>query len=262
MTVTDFGSEKTFRVREWKYDNSNRCSELVEKALLSMNGKDTLIVTARYAFFYRDSQKAPYRILQDGNTENLSSEVFLKYGVNGKKIQDSTIYTHPALGRLLRIGIYKYDNAVVYYQYSVSNINWTGSMNGIPGGKQDTIYLDGDNVKEYRIKLSSSSTNSSKYIYSYDNKINPFLQQNIASAFYEVGPNFNYRKWFALYSENDNLSIIGYNKNNITRIENIASPQSAQLFAYVYDQHNYPSEATISFTNVNGVAKVKFEYSE
>lgn len=262
MITTQINSEKTFRIQEWRYDIKNRCTELLEQGLMPVNGKDSMLVTARYTFFYNNTQTEPFRILQDGNSEGISSDVYMKYTADGKKLQDSTIFTHPALGKLLRVGTYKYGNGEVLYHYRQSNISWTGSANGITGEKQDTVYLTNGNVKEYRIKLSINSDDVIRYSFSYDNKVNPFFHQNITSAFYQIGPHFNYRKWFALYSEYDNFSISGYSNNNITKIEDVRSYQNAQMFTYSYDKDNYPTEATISFANNTNTAKVRFEYNQ
>ena len=272
MTVTQPNSDKVFWIQEWKYDNTNRCTDLIQKQSFQVNENtpDTFITVAHYRFYYKDIQRDPYRILQDedGRPNQLTSEAFLIYTQDGRKVKDSVIYTHPALGKLLKIGTYQYNGGVVYYHYRSSSINWTGSLDNITAQKNDTIYVANDNVAEYRKTLFAMDENRnwikyvSQYDYTYDNKINPLKQINIAAAMYRIGPDFNYNKWGWLYAENDNLSIIGYNGNNITKVTKKAFPQNAQQFSYLYDVDGYPKETTITPLNFSGTAKATFEYAD
>ena len=56
MTVTQLNSDKVFWIQEWKYDNTSRCTDLIQKQSFHVNENtpDTFITVAHYRFYYKD----------------------------------------------------------------------------------------------------------------------------------------------------------------------------------------------------------------
>jgi hypothetical protein len=232
-----------------------------------VNNTDTLLDLTHYTFYYNNAQTEPYRIFHNLVRDQVTRDAYLTYLPDGKKLKDSTISTHPATGKILTLGTYKYDHEAVYYHFQQSSITWNGPVDRLHPQYEDTVYTTAGNVSELRKSAFGIMNDTlvkymSRFGYSYDNRVNPFKQQNIASAIYQIGPHLDQLKWFDLYAGYVNFSVIGYNTNNIIKVEDKGFPQNAQTFNYVYDQDNYPKEATTSVNAANGVAKIFYEYND
>ena len=259
LSTTTRGSDYVLRKWEWKYDNLNRCTELLESMRFNFN--DTFRVFARSTFFYFGASNSPFRVFQDQYEANIKSDVYFKFNSEGKKIQDSIIYTHPANGQLLKIFDYKHEGSFVFGHFRMANISWKDPSTDFTFNTHDTMYLSGGNTVVVRKQFRSFSRQVEKYSFTYDNRINPLTQQNIA-AFYQLGPDLNYNRWLLLEATNKNLAIIGFNKNNITSFYETNSPQTVVSYSYIYDNDNYPIESIISFSYTSEISKVTYEYKD
>lgn len=259
LSATTAGSEYGLRKWEWKYDSLNRCTELLD--LRKSEANDTFKVFARFSFFYSGSSITPFRVFQDQNGENIKSDAYFKFDSVGKKIQDSIIYIHAALGQLLKIYDYRYESDTIYSHFRRANISWTDPSTDFTFNTNDTIYLSGGNALEFRKQSGSLSKTTETYHFTYDNGVNPLAHQNIA-AFYKLGPDFNFNRWQILESVRENLAITGFNNNNITSYYEASSPQRVVSYTYHYDNDNYPIECTISFSYFSGISKVTYEYKD
>lgn len=222
---------------------------------------DTFRIHARFSFFYSGASNTPSRVFQDQHGENIKSDVYFKFNSKGEKIQDSIIYIHPALGQLLKIFNYTYEPAVIYAHFRMTNISWTDPFTDFTFKTNDTKYLSVRNAVEVRKRYGTSFGKAEKYFFTYDNGINPLTQQNIV-AFYQFGPEFNNNRWLILEAISENLSIIGFNKNNITSLYETDSPQTVASYTYTYDSDDYPVESIIRFSYPSDTSRVEYEYED
>jgi hypothetical protein len=262
ITISNLLNEQSESKIEWKYDNAKRCTHVTTKRY-SNNGNDSLTITM-LQFFYNGTESQPYRIEESprpGN-QNMSYNTYFFYGSDGRKIKDSTISTHPACGSLLLLSNYTYKSDKVYMEYKMKNIDYTCTILGsMPKTNYDTIYFTGDNVSKVTQNGSKNTLRKDSFSYTHDSKINPFNKINISSSFYFIGPSFGYRMWSSWYCISDNLYIIGRNKNNILKTQQIGMAHN-QEFIYTYDSTNYPISTKTKVTDGSTTyeAFIKYEY--
>lgn len=256
ITLSEKNSDVIRDIWEWQYDGLKRVTEVSTTRQIP-----NVIPVTKVRFQYTGNEILPYFIeaLPQVGSENMGLDAYITYGTDGRKIKDSAIYKRPDCGGSLLLANYNYKNDLISVQCKISHLDYLctpGTPPGPPILYSDSVYLGSGNV----VKVAQGLWQTA-YSYTYDNRINPFQQLNIFSSFYTLGFDVGFRYWLYWESENDNLYIMGLNKNNITKIQPLTGSLS-QTFTYTYDNDDYPTSAVITTNSSpnSTVVKVKYEY--
>jgi len=215
------------RVREFSYDDQDRCTQVIVGTIDSSKPAPVLTVSRVLTFFYDGASLLPYKAATVRTVfPNLVTDYFYKYDEKGIKVQDSV--------RVLNQANEPADR-VVNYQYGKDLIVATPELTGFPifFNPFDSLFTDNANIIK---KVSTTPTPNGDQVltftFEYDKKINPYAAINIYNSLYFTNPALGIG-----YNVPTESHYIGFNRNNITAF---SLEGFKTVVVYEYDKFKYP----------------------
>lgn len=228
---------------EFIYDDMER---VVEVAFYTGDSADGEIKNAKYRslkFLYNGNDKNPYKTI--GGMSNFSgnnTETLHTYNSNGILSRDSVAATPPYTTNIVNRYNYYPDKLIVLNE---RKDNYYLSVT------KDSFRVANNNLVEAYYNISPYSSGQSGYKLTYDNKINPLSNLNIA-AISVVNSIYGFPSYLAP----------GFCKNNITEYTwgYSAAPgqftgQNVYYYTYAYNENDLPKECRISGNATNTLIK-------
>ena len=225
------------RIREFNYDEQNRCTKIVIGSIDSSRPIPVFNVSRTLTLSYDGASSLPYKVAEVRTVfPNLVTNYYYKYDGTGTKIQDSVMVRNQAGEPASK---------VVNYEYEKGLIVTTPVLTGFPifFNSTDSLFTDNENIVK---KVSKTPTPTGDrfltFTFEYDNKINPYAALNIYNSMYFTNSSLGIG-----YNVPTETHYMGLNRNNITAF---SLDGFKTVVKYQYDKFKYPVKSE-SFAEVD-----------
>lgn len=222
------GNPNLKRIREFSYDEQNRCTKVLLGSIDSSKQVPVFNVTRTITLFYNEGSSLPYKLASVRSVfPHLVTDFYCKYDEKGVKILDSV--------RVLNQSNVPGDR-IVRYEYQKGLILTSPEFTNFPifFNSFDSLFTDNANIVR---KVTRMPTPTGDQIFTldceYDNNINPYAAINIYNSLYFANPGTGIG-----YNVSSETHYLGFNRNNMSAFT--AQGLFRTVVNYEYDKFKYP----------------------